>query len=79
MFSKRRIKTDLLTSSQTSLFRVYDKNGREYKVSKYLGDGKCTKFCTPVSDKMVYAKSADPDQTAPEGMSNQGLHCLQFY
>ena len=24
------------------------------------------KFCSPVSDRMAYANSADPDQTAPE-------------
>ena len=30
--------------------------------------GKCPKILnTKVSDKMAYAKSADPDQTAPEG------------
>ena len=33
--------------------------------SKY---GKCPKnLNTKVSDKMTYANSADPDQTAPEG------------
>ena len=32
---------------------------------------------TKVSDKMTYANSADPDQTAPEG--GQGLHCLPFH
>ena len=31
------------------------------------------------SDKMTYANSADPDQTAPEEQSDQGLHCLQFH
>ena len=37
--------------------------------------GKCPKILyTEVSDKKVYANSADPDQTAP-----QGLHCLPFY
>ena len=30
--------------------------------------GKCPKNSnTKVSDKMIYANSADPDQTAPEG------------
>ena len=29
------------------------------------------------SDKMAYANSADPDQTAPE--SDQGLHCLPVH
>ena len=29
---------------------------------------------TKWSDKMAYANSADPDQTAPD----QGLHCLPF-
>ena len=41
---------------------------------------------TKFSDKLVYANSADPDQTAPEGTlirlllkeSDQGLHCLPF-
>ena len=32
---------------------------------------------TKVSDKMVYTKSAEPDQTAPE--SDQGLHYLPFH
>ena len=37
-------------------------------VSKYLGYSKCPKIpYTKVSDKMAYANSADPDQTAPEG------------
>ena len=32
------------------------------------GYGKCSKTSnTNVSDKMTYANSADPDQTAPEG------------
>ena len=32
------------------------------------GYGKCSKNSnTKVSDKMTYANSADPDQTAPEG------------
>ena len=30
-----------------------------------------------MSDKMSYANSADPDQTAPK--SDQGLHCLPFH
>ena len=29
-------------------------------------------------DRQVWANSADPDQTAPEEQSDQGLHCLQF-
>ena len=29
---------------------------------------------TKVADKMAYANSADPDQTAPHG-----LHCLPFH
>ena len=33
-----------------------------------LQDGKCPKISnTKVFDKMTYANSADPDQTAPEG------------
>ena len=40
----------------------------------------CTKIVyTKVSDKMAYANSADPDQTAPEEQSDQGLHCLPFH
>ena len=46
--------------------------------------GKCPKNSnTKVSDKMTYANSADPDQTAPKGIlkeqSDQGLHCLPFH
>ena len=38
---------------------------------------KCPKIShTKVSDKMAYANSADPDQTAPEGAVWSGLHCL---
>ena len=34
----------------------------------FAGYGKCSKNSnTKVSDKMTYANSADPDQTAPEG------------
>ena len=34
---------------------------------KYFGNGKCPKISyTKVSDKMVYANSANPDQTAPK-------------
>ena len=38
-----------------------------------------------VSDKMAYAKGADPDQTAPSSVdpdqtaSDRGLHCLSFH
>ena len=36
--------------------------------SKIVDYGKCPKNSnTKVSDKMTYANSADPDQTAPEG------------
>ena len=34
---------------------------------------------TKVSDKMAYANSVDPDQTAPQEQSDQGLHCLPFH
>ena len=37
------------------------------------------KFQTKLSDKMIYANSADPDQTAPEEQSDQCLHCLPFH
>ena len=35
--------------------------------------------CPKVSDKMIYANSAIPDQTVPEGESDQVLHYLPFY
>ena len=36
--------------------------------SEYLEYGKCPKNSnTKASDKMAYANSVDPDQTAPEG------------
>ena len=37
------------------------------------------KFHTPLeaADRMAYAHSTDPDQTAP--MSDQGLPCLPFH
>ena len=39
--------------------------------------GKCPKVSiTKVSDKMAYANSVAADQTAPEGLINQCLHCL---
>ena len=43
--------------------------------------GKCPKISyTKVADKMPYANTADPDQTAPEGaVCSQGLHCLPFH
>ena len=34
---------------------------------------------TKTSDKMTYANSVDPDQTAPEGAADQGLHCVPFH
>ena len=34
---------------------------------------------TKVSDKMAYANSVDPDQTAPEGAVYQDLHCSPFH
>ena len=37
------------------------------------------KFCTPKSDKMAYANSVGPDQTAPLEQSDQCLHCLPFH
>ena len=43
------------------------------------GSGKCTKISnTKVSNKMPYANSADPDQTAPE-QSDRGLHWLPVH
>ena len=34
---------------------------------------------TKVYDKMAYANSADPDQTAPSEAVWSGLHCLAFH
>ena len=31
------------------------------------------------SDRLVFANSGDPDQTAARGESYQGLHCLLFH
>ena len=44
-------------------------NREQRPLSVYAnGYGKCPKNSnTKVSDKMTYANSADPDQTAPEG------------
>ena len=42
--------------------------------------GKCPKILnTKVSNKMTYANSADPEQTALKEQSDQGLHCLPFH
>ena len=39
----------------------------EHKIKQLIFYGKCAKISyTKVSDKMAYANSADPDQTAPE-------------
>ena len=49
--------------------------GRVKIHSTFVLYSKCLKILyTNVSDKMVYANSADPDQTA-----DQGLPCLPFY
>ena len=41
---------------------------------------RCTKISyTKVSEKTAYAKSADPDKTAADKQSDQGLHCLPFH
>ena len=51
-------------------------------VSKYLDYRKCPKISyTKVSDKMTYANSADPDQTAPEGAVRSGsaLYAIQAF
>ena len=41
---------------------------------------KCPKILyTKMADKMAYANSADPDQTAPKEQPDQGLHCLPFH
>ena len=41
---------------------------------------KCPKILyTKDPDKIVYANSIDPDQTAPSGAVWSGLHCLAFH
>ena len=48
-------------------------------LSKFWKYSKCPIILyTYLSHKMAYANGADPDQTAPEGKSDQGLHCLHF-
>ena len=60
--------------NKTDLFKFYNNFGKELKQNKimcgfsvtYPTYGKCSKNSnTKVSDKMTYANSADPDQTAP--------------
>ena len=48
--------------------------GKKHNLSdrKYVGNG--PKF----SNRNVLANSADPDQTASEEQSDQGLHCLLY-
>ena len=38
----------------------------------------CTKYCMycMYSDRQVWAKSVDPDETLQNATSHQGLHCL---
>ena len=40
---------------------------------------KCYRNDPKFPDKQVWANSADPDQTALEEQSDQGLHCLLFH
>ena len=47
--------------------------------SYFMIYGKCPKILYgKVSDKMAYANSVDPDQTAQQ-QSDLGLYCLQFH
>ena len=48
-----------MTSWKTLLYRSYSKYSKCPKISN-----------TKVSEKMTYANSADPDQTAPKGGQN---------
>ena len=42
--------------------------------------GKCPKISNfEVSDKIANKNSVDPDQTAPNEQSDQGLHCLTVH
>ena len=44
------------------------KSKKNHLLNLPIAYGKCPKNSnTKVSDKMIYANSADPDQTAPEG------------
>ena len=61
---------------------------RNHNVTLYFGGtyckilmyGKWPKISyTKEVDKMEYANSTDPDQTAPGEQSDQGLHCLPFH
>ena len=49
------------------------------KRNSYIDVKKC--YCNDPKflDKQVWANSADPDQTALEEQSDQGLHCLLFH
>ena len=50
------------------MFSSKNKKNNVYPYAPQFYYGKCPKNSnTKVSDKMTYANSADPDQTAPEG------------
>ena len=43
-----------------------------------LGKQSCITVMILIFQTDIWANSADPDQTAPRGGSDQGLHCLLF-
>ena len=50
------------TTKRDNLVRFWPGRGRESEYGKYPKNSN-----TKASDKMTYANSVDPDQTAPEG------------
>ena len=66
MFSWRHKNNDYLIRNKKNI-NSFGLKKASYP-DKFLTYGKCSKISnTKVSDKMIYANSADPDQTAPEG------------
>ena len=48
--------------------------------TSYMKYSKCPKISyTKVANKLAYANSADPDQTAPLEQSDLGLHYLPLH
>ena len=65
---KKQKSTNLLSAGFVQNMLIYDAMKPNAALKQNVCCGKCPKISyTKVSDKMVYANSADPDQTAPEG------------
>ena len=57
-----------------------DKTGSQAFFPYFFMYGKCPKISNiKISDKIAYANSADPDQSAPMEQSDLGLQCLLFH